>query len=203
MLALLRFYLIFGKICKAFCCPHKADNMLCRVPAATTGHARGAVRWQDTLRLHTPSLCVCSYFTRKIEIRVGSCHPHLHKIQKETQQLPRENGVFLGWDYKAHTMNFYLRNCHVLWWGSEAFLRGSFAHFSHLTFLIFLRLGREGKIPCLKLLTLKNPTTFLSNIITDRFQLESCCFYFNFIKGVNKGYPRHHNKITLTVKLHY
>lgn len=49
----------------------------------------------------------------------------------------------------------------------------------------------------------KNPTTFLSNVITDRFQLESCCFYFNFIKGANKGYPRHHNKITLTVKLHY
>lgn len=101
-------------------------------------------------------------------------------------------------------MNFNLRNHHVLLWGSEAFLPGSFAHFSHLTFLIFLHLEREGKIPCLKVLALKKkPTTFLSNVITDSFQLESCCFYFNFIKAVNKGYPRHHNKITLTVKLHY
>jgi len=54
-------------------------------------------------------------------------------------------------------MNFNLRNRHVLLWVSEVFLPGSFAHFSHLTFLIFLHLEREGKTPCLKLLALKKP----------------------------------------------
>lgn len=83
------------------------------------------------------------------------------------------------------------------------FFPGSFAHFSHLTFLNLPAFGERGKNTCLKLLALKKTKTFLSNVITDRFQLESCCFYFNFIKGVNKGCPRHHNKITLTVKLHY